>query len=199
MLNKQVPEKKQTGFGMPEFLIIFFVIAIIAVLALPKIISSRSSSQFAEAKKHLISTLLSAQREATIQNTDITFHYDAAKNRIILYGGKHGGLNDYRNQALEIESDGLSAGSVIYGRPSGAPIKALGDGSDITPLSEGIVEVRFQPDGTVLDEEGAPQNKSLFFYNSKNPLETAFAVSILGKEGQIKFWRYNPAISDYVE
>jgi type II secretory pathway pseudopilin PulG len=199
MLNKQTQIKKQNGFGIPELLIVFFVVAIIVVLALPRIISSHSWSQFAEAKKHLISMILSAQREATIQNTDITFRYDAINNKVIIYGGKFGGLNDFRNQMFEMDSDGLTSSNVIYGRPSMAPHIALGEGADLTPLTEGIVEVKFQSNGIVVDDENTPENKSLFFYNSKNPRETAFAISILGKEGQIKIWRYSSAVNDYIE
>jgi hypothetical protein len=51
----------------------------------------------------------------------------------------------------------------------------------------------------VLDAAGNPINKALFFYHSKNPLKTAFAVSVLGAGGRVKVWRYSQGVNKYVE
>jgi prepilin-type N-terminal cleavage/methylation domain-containing protein len=199
MLNKKAQKKKQDGFGAPEFLVVLFVVAIIAVLALPKIISSRDASQPVEVKNEIVSMLLDAQKEAAAQNAVVTFRYDGINHKIIVYGGKYGALNHNGNQVFDLQGDAAASGKILYGRLATVPAKRLGNISDITPINKGIVEVQFQPDGRALNEEKQPVNKCLFFYNAKNPGETAFAVTIAGNEGQIRIWRYNQKLNDYIE
>ena len=200
MLNKRKSIKKQKGFGVAEMLIVILVIAILVVLALPTIISSRSSSYFAEVRKQALTSLLTAQKEAMTQGAPIVYRYDNINKQIVIYGGNFGGLGDFRNQVFKLESEGgVSSGKVTYGRPSGAPATPLSDGINTTPLFEGAVEIRFQPTGAIMDENNNLQDKSMFFYNSNNPKETAFAISVKGNGEQIKIWRYSPAINDYIE
>jgi type II secretory pathway pseudopilin PulG len=200
MLNKKALPKQQAGAGIPELLIVIFVIAILIVLALPRIITSRSISQFADVKKQFIASVLNAQKEAMSVGAPITFRYDDTNKKVVIYGGRFGGLSDFRNQVIEMDDKAISSGRVIYGRPPGAKVTPLMDGSNITPVTEdGVVEIQFQPNGSITDENNAQQDKALFLYNSKNPKETAFAISIKGSGEQIKIWRFSPAVNDYME
>jgi hypothetical protein len=76
---------------------------------------------------------------------------------------------------------------------------ALGDGTNLTPLTGNNLEITFQPDGSVVDASNNPQNKALFFYSSETPAETAFGISVLGAGGRAKLWRYSPNVNAYVE
>ena len=193
--------KGQQGVGLPELLIVVLVISIIVVMALPQIIASRRLSRFSEMQSQLVASLRDTRQEAMSQRTPITLRYDDINKRIVIYGGSFGVSGDGRNRVLAVATDGLAPTEVIYGRPVNAPAAAaaLGDGSIVTPLTAGGVEVQFQPDGSVIDGGKKPQNKALFFYNSKNPGETAFAVSVLGAGGRAKLWRYSPGVNAYVE
>lgn len=200
MLNKKALPKQQAGAGIPELLIVVFVISILIVLALPRIITSRSISQFAEVKKQFIASILNAQKEAMSAGAPITFRYDDTSKQVIIYGGRFGGLSDIRNQVLKMDEEAITSGRAIYGRPAGAKVTPLMDGSNITPLTEeGVVEIQFQPNGSIIDENNALQDKALFLYNSKNPKETAFAITIKGSGEQIKIWRFSQAVNDYME
>jgi Tfp pilus assembly protein FimT len=199
MLDKRRILKGQRGVGLAELLIVLLVIAIIVVLALPQIIASRRLFRFSGLQRQLVATLRDARQEAMSQRTPITFRYDDTYKRIIVYGGNFGALGDSKNPVLAIATDGLAPSEVIYGRPSGAPVAALGDGSNLNALANNAVEIQYQPDGSVIDSSNNPQNKALFFYNSRNPGETAFAVSILGAGGRTKIWRYNTGAKTYVE
>jgi Tfp pilus assembly protein FimT len=191
--------KSQQGVGLAELLIVLLVISIIVVLALPQIMASRRLFRFSGMQRQLVASLRDTRQEAMSQRTPITFRYDDINKRIVLYGGGFGALGAVRNRVLVLATDGLAPSEVIYGRPANAPVAALGDGSNVTAPAAGGVEIQFQPDGSVIDASNNPQNKALFFYNSKNPGETAFAVSVLGAGGRVKIWRYSPGVNSYVE
>jgi prepilin-type N-terminal cleavage/methylation domain-containing protein len=198
-INQKTTLQRQRGVSMPELLIVFFVIAILVVLALPQLISSRRAFRFSGFQRQLVASLREARQEAMSQRTAITFRYDDANKKIVVYGGSFGTLGNTKNRFVSIAGEGLQPGEVIYGRPAGAPVSALADSATLTSLSANAVEVKFQADGSVVDASDVPINKALFFYNSKNPAETAFAVSVLGAGGRAKIWRYSQGVNAYVE
>jgi Tfp pilus assembly protein FimT len=192
-------KNKQKGFSIAELLIVFFVIAIIAVLALPQIISSRRLFRFAGVQREVVSALRDARQQAIGQRTAITFSYDNVSKQIVFSGGNFGAPGNANNQVTPLTGDGIVPDELIYGRPSGAPAAALGDGTNMTSLSANRVEITFQSDGSVLDSDNNPQNTALFFYSSQTPGDTAFAVSVLGAGGRAKLWKYNLNANAYVE
>jgi Tfp pilus assembly protein FimT len=198
MLNKH-RNKGQRGIGIAELVVVLLIISIIVVMALPQIIASRRAFRFSGLQRQIVATLRDTRQEAMTQRTSITFRYDDAEKRIVIYGGNFGALGDAKNYTIAIATDGLVSSEVIYGRPSGAPVAALGDGSNLTTLSSNAIDIEFQPDGSVIDDSDNPQNKSMFFYNAKNPADTAFAVSVLGAGGRAKIWRYSKGVNAYVE
>ena len=116
-----------------------------------------------------------------------------------LSGGSLGSVGDSKNRIFQLAWEGLTIVEVVYGRPSGASVAALGDGTTLTSLSPILLDITFQPDGSVIDASNNPQNKALFFYSSESPDETAFAVSVLGAGGRAKVWRYSSNVNTYVE
>lgn len=198
-INKKSTLNRQRGVSLPELLIVFFVIAILVVLALPQLISSRRAFRFSGMQRQLVSSLREARQEAMSQRGAITFRYDDTDKKIVVYGGSFGTLGNTKNRVITVAGEGLQPGEVIYGRPAGAPVSALADSATLTSLSAGAVEIKFQADGSVVDASDIPINKALFFYNNKNPAETAFAVSVLGAGGRAKVWRYSQGVNAYVE
>jgi len=76
----------------------------------------------------------------------------------------------------------------------------LDDGNTLTALSgSGLVNITFQPDGTVIDNTGSFTTATLFFYNNQIPTQTASAISILGSAGRIKIWRYSTSAGKFAE
>jgi Tfp pilus assembly protein FimT len=191
--------KNQNGFSIAELLIVFFIVAIIVVLALPQIMSSRRMFSFNAVQRQMISVLREARQEAMSQRTAITFRYDDTNKRIILFGGKFGIAGNAQNQIYELSGNGVLKDNFIYGRPAGATTAALGDATNLTVLSANKVDITFQTDGSIIDASNNPQNKALFFYDSRSPAESAFAVSLLGAGGRAKLWRYSSNVNMYVE
>ena len=191
--------QRQKGFSLPELIIVLLVAAIILVLALPQIISSRRLFRFAGLQRQVTASLRDARQEAMSQRNPVTFRYQHNKKQIIIYGGDFGVFGDRKNIVHEMTDSGLEPNDVIYGRPSGVTTAALGDGTNLTAVSNNMVEITFQPDGSVVDASNNPQNKALFFYHNKHRKETAFAISVLGAGGRAKLWRYSQGVNKYVE
>jgi prepilin-type N-terminal cleavage/methylation domain-containing protein len=189
----------QKGFSLPEVIIVLLIIAILVVLALPQITASRRLFRFSGLQRQISTSLNETRQNAMSQRTAMTFRYDDANKRVVIYGGGFGALGDTKNQKTDFANSGLLPTEIVYGRPSGAAATALGDTSDMTALSAAVVDITFQPDGSVVDASGNPTNKALFFYDSKSKKDGAFAISILGAGGRIKVWRYSKGINAYVE
>ena len=192
-------KRAQKGFSVLELLIVLIILSILAVLALPQVIASRRVFRFSGMQRQFVSSLTEARQAAMTQRTPITFRYDNANKRTIIYGGIFGALGDAKNRVVEMTGSGLANNDVVYGRPTGASTAALGDNSNMTALVSNVVDVTFQPDGSVIDASNNPKNNGLFFYHKKYSNDTAFAVSILGAGGRIKIWRYSQGPKVYVE
>ncbi len=199
IINKGIKLGKQKGFSLPELLVVLLVAAIILVLALPQILSSRRLFRFSGLQRQVATSLREARQEAMSQRKPITLRYDNANKRIITYGGSFGANGDPKNIVVELSGAGVDAIDVKYGRPPGATSSALSDTTNLSSLSSNAVDITFQADGSVIDAGNNPQNQALFFYHDKYRMETAFAVSILGAGGRIKVWRYSQGVNAYVE
>ncbi len=192
-------KKDEQGFSLPELVIVLLILSILVVLALPQIIASRRLIRFSGMQRQVVSALTDARQEAMSQRTPITFRYDDVSKQTRIYGGGFGVLGDARNRVAELADSGLEKSDLIYGRPSGAPNSALSDGSNMISLTAKMLDITFQPDGSVIDAANNPSTKAIFLYHKKYPNEMAFAVSVLGAGGRVKLWRYTKGAKIYVE
>ncbi|HEY0427424.1 MAG TPA: GspH/FimT family pseudopilin [Pyrinomonadaceae bacterium] len=198
-VNRQKHLTKNRGFSIPELLIVLLVASIILVLALPQLISSRRLMKFSAMQRQVSASLIEARQEAMSQRRPITFCYDDRNKQLITYGGSFGAFGDAKNKVYNLSGFGVDSADIKYGRPGGVSAAALSDTTNMTSLARSIVEVTFQPDGSVIDASNNPQNSALFFYHNKYKKDAAFAVSILGAGGRIKVWRYSKGVNAYVE
>ena len=163
IINKDLKIQKQKGFSLPELIVVLFVIAILLVLALPQVISSRRLFRFSGFQRQITTSLREARQEPMSQRKPITFRYDNTSKYIVTFGGDFGALGDVKNVVVSLAGSGVEADDVKYGRPSGVPTSALSDTTNQTNLSSNAVEITFQPDGSVIDASSNPQNQALFF------------------------------------
>lgn len=197
--NKKNLLNGQQGFSVPELVIVLLILAIISVLALPQILSSRELFRFSGAQRQVITQLREARQQSMSQRKPITFRYDHGQRRIVLFGGRYGAAGSPNNYIYNFADEGLVRDDVEYGRPAFASTAVLGDGTDITNLTSNQVEFTFRPDGSVLDASDNPEDNALFFFHKGHQSGTAFAVSVLGSGGRVKVWRYSEGVNQYVE
>lgn len=184
---------------MPELVIVMFIVAIVSVIALPQLNAARRAFRFSGLQRQTAAILTEARQQAMSQRKAITVRYKNSEKEIVVYGGVYGTVNDSKNKVEQLYGSGIAKDEINYGIPAGVSITDLDDGTKFDNLKSGITEITFQPDGSVLDASGNPENKTLFFYHSKNSTDMAFAISVLGAGGRVKIWRYSKGVSKYVE
>jgi Tfp pilus assembly protein FimT len=180
-------------------IIVMVILTILAALVLPQLRSSRNLTRFSGVQREVVSELRNARQQAMAQRLPLTVRYDDATKQLIVYGGNLGAAGAAANRVVRLARGSLAEADLIYGRPAGAPVSPLADATDLTPLAGGLVEITFQPDGSVLDGSGNPVATGLFFYHARLPNDTAFAVTVLGFGGRVKLWRFNAPTNSYAE
>jgi prepilin-type N-terminal cleavage/methylation domain-containing protein len=198
-VKKHINSAKNKGFSLPELLIVLLVGSIILVLALPQLISSRRLMKFSAMQNQISASMIEARQEAMSQRKPITYCYDDRNKQLVVYGGSFGTFGASTNKTYNLTGFGVDDVDIKYGRPGGVTASALADTTNMTSPVRSLVEITFQPDGSVIDASNNPQNNALFFYHNKYKKDAAFAVSILGAGGRIKVWRYSKNIDAYVE
>ncbi len=197
--QKQLTRKSIHGFSIVELTVVVLIVAIILVFSLPQIISSRRSYNFSEIREEVASSVRESRKSALTQQKPITLRYEDSGKRIITYGGEFGPLGDSRNGILNLSDGGVEIDQINYGYPIGVTPLPLGDGTVLTPLAEGIVEVTFKGDGSAVDSNGKPIDTALFFHHKIAGKSAAFAISIVGATGNVSAWEYSAIDAVYVE
>jgi len=201
-----------SGRSLVEVLAVVAIATILTAVAVPQVISSRRLIRSASLPREIASQLRYARQQAMSQRQAFTFVYDDSTKQISIIDHQATGYallsaSNYPNTAGSVNAltvpvgggGGLPASEITFGVPTGISAMTLGDTCTPSTLASNKLTVTFQPDGTVLDQNGNPTNRALFFYNNKVPNETAFAISVLGTAGRIKIWRYTTSASAYVE
>ena len=211
------------GFSIAEMIVVVAVIGIASAIALPKLLGTSQLIASAGLSREVIAHLRFARQQAMSQRTVITFRYDDQTKLITIINHNETGItfNPLTNSMVllpnvvapsaDVTPDtiveryslpklGVAAGDITLGRPSGASTAALTDGVQmVTNVPNSVINITFQPDGSVVDALNQPLSRSLFIYNQKIEPHTAFAISVLGTTGRIKLWRYSDNAKIYVE
>ena len=216
------PERhSELGRSLLETLMVVAVAAILTSVTVPQIISARRLMRSAALPREVMTQLRYARQQAMSQRQVFTFQYDDSTKQIKIID--HNNVNNptsscnvtglaimgdasYPNTAcattvLQVPLGGgaLPASELTFGVPSGITSTTLGDNSTPTALVSSKINITFQKDGTVVDANGNPINRALFFYNNIAPNQTASAISVLGTAGRIKIWRYDTSGQKYAE
>jgi Tfp pilus assembly protein FimT len=204
--------QSESGTSVIEVLAVVAIAAILTAVAVPQMISSRRLIRSASLPREIATQLRFARQQAMSQRQAFTFQYDDSTKQITIIDHQAAGAGlftatGYPNTAgsqtaLTVPlggGGGLPASEISFGVPTGISVTSLDDTSTPTTLTSSKLTITFQPNGTVVDANDNPVNRTLFFYNNKVPNETACAISVLGSAGRIKIWRYTASASKYVE
>jgi Tfp pilus assembly protein FimT len=213
--------KSIAGFTIAEAMTVLTVGAVLSAVAIPQIISQRRLLRTSTVSREIMVQMRYTRQLALSRRSAFTFQYNDSTKEIKIIGPIPQGTaalvdtlypnNTGSSEILKVPltqsglapselSEGIPTTST--GLPAGSPTiptGALGDGVSKSTLVSNILNITFQPDGSVIDSTGAPANNALFFYNNKAAQQTASAVSIIGASGRIKIWRYTTSGNKYAE
>lgn len=212
---------KEAGRSLVETLMVITIAGIFTSIAVPQMISARRLLRTTSMAREIATQLRFARQQSMTQRQAFTFQYDNSSKTIKIFNhnnnnNANAGCNMTGVQVLSASgypntvcstllssvplATGTFATELTYGIPSGISNTTLDDGNTLTALSgTGVVNITFQPDGTVVDNTGSFTTATLFFYNNQVPTETASAISVLGTAGRIKVWRYSSSASKFAE
>lgn len=206
-----------SGFSLFELMIVIAILATFLVLAVPNYISARRLSRARGIVKEIASQLRQTRQEALGQSRAVSFQYNNQTKQMSVI--RHATacrtsgpwpcplLTDanYPNNGVVVRTvsltgNGVAASDISYGRPANAPTTPLGDNATLTALTAaGTINITFQPDGSVINQNGIPVDTALFLFNVQSPVNTAAAISVLGAAGRVKIWSYSSDANKYVE
>jgi type II secretory pathway pseudopilin PulG len=214
--------RSQSGRSLVETLAVIAIAALLTAMAVPQMLSARRLIRSNALPREIATQLRFTRQQAMSQRQAMTFQYDDSTKTIKIYD--HNNNNNgtpacnmtgvavlsaggYPNTScstnvltIPLATGPLPPADLSYGIPSGINSNtALDDGNTMTALAGTVVNITFQPDGTVIDSAGNYAKPTLFFYNNQIPTETATAISVLGAAGRIKVWRYSSSASKYTE
>jgi len=205
------PNQRESGFSLVELVLVVTLMGIMTAFAVPQLIGQRRLLRTAAIPREMMTQLRNARQLAMSERESFTFQYNNITKQILIIDNNASGAavlnspNYPTNPGSKVVATsslavgGLSSTEINYGIPTGVPNAALDDSVSRTNLTNGKVNITFQPDGSIVDANGNPLDRALFIYNSQLPKETAVAISIVGSAGRVKLWRYDMATNKYVE
>ena len=218
------PDADCRGFSMVEMMVVLIIIGLMVGFAIPQLVTQRRLSRSIGLTRQMMAQMRQARQMAMSERKAFTFSYDdTAKTMTIIdhnndrsdpnsgkavltAGGYPNTTGSTIVSTFSLGTEGLVAGDIKYGIPTGLPTTAsdpLGDGVSLTALVSSKLNITFQRDGSVIDSSGSvsdrnPKDIGLYIYNQKAPAATASAISVLGASGRVKIWRYDN-VSKYKE
>lgn len=221
MVSTRRTLKGALGFSIVEMMIVLAITGILSAIAVPQIISQRRLFRTNAVSREIMVQLRYTRQLAMSRRQAFTFQFDDTNKRMVIIGPINPGTaalldTQYPNNSgssaimtVPLTQSGIVASELSEGipttstgLPAGAPTiptGALGDGISKSTLTNGVLNITFQPDGSVIDNTNTPSSKAIFFFNNKAAQDTATAISIMGTSGRIKIWRYTTNGNSYVE
>jgi len=214
--------RSQSGRSMVETLAVVAIASLLTAMAVPQLLNARRLIRSNALPREIATQLRFTRKQAMTQRQAFTFQYDDSSKTIKVFDHNNNnnatsGCNitgtavlsasGYPNTAcsttvltVPLATGPIAPADLSYGIPTGINANStLDDGNTMTALTGTVVNITFQPDGTVVDSTGAYAKPTLFFYNAQIPTQTAVAVSVLGAAGRIKVWRYSTSATKYAE
>ena len=200
------------GFSAIELVLVVALIGILSALAVPQMVAQRRLLRAAGITREIVSQMRYARQLAMSQRQAVTFQYDNLNKQILIIdhnltgpsvlatGGFPNNAGSAVVSTLPLAAEGLGSSEITYGIPNGLPNGPLDDGVSPSNLTvDNTLNITFQPDGSVVDVNGNPQDQALFIFNNRAPQVTAAAISVVGSAGRIKLWRYDISADQFIE
>jgi len=201
--------RSESGRSVAETLIVVAITALLSSVAIPQLLSARRLMRFNAMPRELAAQMRFARQQAMAQRQAVTFQYDDSTKTVRIFD--HNNTNN-ANTACNMSGQSVLSMSgfpntactttsltVPIAVGAGLPASEITYGNTMTALSNSVINITFQSNGTVIDGSGNFLRPTIFFYNTQAPTTTATAISVLGAAGRIKIWRYSPGVSKFTE
>jgi type IV fimbrial biogenesis protein FimT len=161
--------RNNKGFSLIEIMTVIGILAILAGVATPSLISWRHNAQLRRATQDVYSNLQKAKVEAARRNTAITITFSA--NNYVVYVDAN---SDWTYQ------DGEEiARPIAWSNYAGVSIDSSEGGGDGLSFANPINGIAFGPNGFPTDNTGALASGTVFIKNKKNK-KSSIVVSPAG-------------------
>ena len=192
----------QRGMSMIELAVVVAIMCLVMVIAVPQLVGARRNMRATAGPAEVKAQLRYARQQALGLQRAVTFQYDTAAREInviqhgsagtaVLTSGNYPLTPGYSLlRTVPLATGGVAPDEIEYGLPPGAPTTPLADTTTLSAPVNNQVNITFQPDGSVIDANGATTNFAMMFYHPDYADATARAVSVLGATGRVKVWRY---------
>ena len=161
--------RNNKGFSLIEIMTVMGILAILAGVAIPSLISWRHNAQLRRATQDVYSNLQKAKVEAARRNTAITITFSS--NNYVVYVDAN---SDWTYQ------DGEEiARPIAWSNYAGVSIDSSEGGGDGLSFANPINGIAFGPNGFPTDNTGALASGTVFIKNKKNK-KSSIVVSPAG-------------------
>lgn len=180
----------QAGFSLVEIMIVLGVLGIIMGISVVTIGSSRAGLTGDGAMRVVLSQLNAAREQAITQRRNMRLTFTTSSSLQIVREEVPGGV-------LTTISSVPFEGNMKFGTVAGlsdtpdAFGTATGAGLNVNGIAFGAAtEVKFSPDGTLIDQDGNKLNGTVFVSLGNQKL-SARAVTLFGSTGRVRAFRWD--------
>lgn len=183
MTKAEQRRASEAGFNLIEMMFVLGLMGVLSSMAVLQMNTSRPGLKGDGGMRVLLSQLNQAREMAITQRRNMRLVFDAG-NRVQIQ------REEIPGGALTTLSSVLFEGGVQYTLVSGVPDTPDTFGASSAVAFGVATEVKFSPEGKLINQSGAWLNGSLFLAIPNQKL-SARAVTILGSTGRVRAYRWD--------
>jgi prepilin-type N-terminal cleavage/methylation domain-containing protein len=173
----------QAGYSLIEMMLVVGIMGVVTTIAVVQISLSRPALQGDGGMRIVLSQMNQAREMAITQRRNM---------RVVFPGNNQVQITreEVPGPALTVLTTTIMEGGVQFALVSGLPDTPDAFGNSIAVAFGSATEVKFAPDGTMVDQLGRTLNGSVFVAIPNQKL-SARAVTVLGSTGRVRGYRWD--------
>ena len=172
------------GFSLVEMMMVLGIFGILSTMAVVQIGQARPGMVGDGAMRVAMAQMTTARELAITQRRYMRLNFDTATNRVQII------REEVPGNALTILSTIPFEGGVVFTLVAGVPDTPEAFGRAAAVDFGAAIEIKFGPDGTLVNQAGANLNGSIFL-GIPNIKLSARSVTVLGSTGRIRGYKWD--------